>query len=93
MLISVYSLDEKEFQPNGDLQIFENEWMEVEVKPPLNWGLPPPATTLQVPNSFSEVEQGVPHFLCDEVDATYSDCDQEGNYIFCYFLSTSVMIS
>lgn len=73
-------VDEKEFQPSGDIQIFENEWMEVEVKPTLNWGLPIPTNTLQVPNSFSEIEHGVPHFLCEEVDANYSDYDQEGKF-------------
>lgn len=52
--------------------------MEVEIKPPLNWGLPLPTNTLQVPNSFSEIEHGVPHFLCEEVDANYSEFDQEG---------------
>lgn len=70
--------DEKEFQPCGDVQIFENEWMEIEVKPPLNWGFPISTVTQQVPNSFSNIETGVPHFLCEEIDASYSDCDLEG---------------
>lgn len=56
--------------------------MEVEVKPSLNWSLPTPSGTLQVPNSFSDVEQGVPHFLCDDIDANYLDCDLEGKISF-----------
>lgn len=71
--------EEKDFQPCGDNQIFENEWIEVEVKPPLNWGLSISTSNQQVPNSFSDIEHGVPHFLCEEIDASYSDCDLEGN--------------
>ncbi|CAH1099750.1 unnamed protein product [Psylliodes chrysocephalus] len=71
--------DRDAFQPNGDIQFFENEWMEVEVKLPLNWGLEAaPSTTLQVPNSFSDQEHGVPHFLCDVIDTEYSECDIDG---------------
>ncbi|KAJ8973342.1 hypothetical protein NQ317_004654 [Molorchus minor] len=71
--------DEKDaFQPNGDLQSFENEWMEVEVKPPLNWGLTISPVSLQVPYTFSDRDHGVPHFLCEDIDAEYSDCDLDG---------------
>lgn len=78
-LISVFLDDRDAFQPNGDIQFFENEWMEVEVKLPLNWGLEAaPSTTLQVPNSFSDQEHGVPHFLCDVIDTEYSECDIDG---------------
>lgn len=58
--------------------MFENEWMEVEVKPPLNWGLSTSPMALKVPNSVSDREQGVPHFLCEDIDAEYSDCDLDG---------------
>lgn len=54
--------------------------MEVEVKPPLNWGIPLPTALLEVPNSFAAGEQGVPHFLCDEIDSNYSDCDLDGEF-------------
>lgn len=76
--------DEKEFQPNGDIQIFENEWMEVEVKLPLNWSSSAPTGGLQVPNSFSDTEHGVPHFLCEEIDPNYSECDLDGIKYFSY---------
>lgn len=60
--------------------------MEVEVKSPLNWGLHSSPGTLQVPNSFSDREQGVPHFLCEDIDADYSDCDLDSEKrIYIYF--------
>ncbi|XP_018575456.1 GATOR complex protein DEPDC5 isoform X3 [Anoplophora glabripennis] len=76
----VYSdKDDKDIlQPCGDIQGFENEWMEVEVKPPLNWGLNTSPVALKVPNSVSDRERGVPHFLCEDIDAEYSDCDVDG---------------
>ncbi|CAH1990123.1 unnamed protein product [Acanthoscelides obtectus] len=70
--------DKDSFQPCGDLQIFENEWMEVEVKPALNWGLAVTPTHMQVPNRYSDRDSGVPHFLCEDIDAEYSDCDYNG---------------
>nr|XP_023026685.1 GATOR complex protein DEPDC5-like [Leptinotarsa decemlineata] len=76
---SDFFLDDKEnFIPSGDLQIFQNDWMEVEVKPPLNWGLTTPSTSLQVPNSHLDRDQGIPHFLCEDIDAEYADCDLDG---------------
>lgn len=77
----MYVSDEKEFQPCGDIQIFENEWMEVEVKPPLNWGLPLPTSALHIPTMLSDVETGVPQFLCDFVDANYADYDLDGIFL------------
>lgn len=56
--------------------------MEVEVKPPLNWGLTTSPMALKVPNSVSDREQGVPHFLCEDIDAEYSNCDLDGIKIF-----------
>ncbi|XP_074029674.1 GATOR complex protein Iml1 isoform X2 [Leptinotarsa decemlineata] len=70
--------DKENFIPSGDLQIFQNDWMEVEVKPPLNWGLTTPSTSLQVPNSHLDRDQGIPHFLCEDIDAEYADCDLDG---------------
>lgn len=57
--------------PNGDLQAFENEWLEVEIRPPLNWGLSKSPTALNIPNTFSDQEHGVPHFLCEDIDTEY----------------------
>lgn len=90
ILGNIFVEDEKEFQPSGDIQVFENEWMEVEVKPPLNWGLPTSTGSLQVPNSFSDIEHGVPHFLCDEIDANYSDCDLDGKFQYSDYIHISL---
>ncbi|CAG9822059.1 unnamed protein product [Phaedon cochleariae] len=67
--------DKDACQLNMDHQIFENEWMEVEVKPALNWGLNISPSFLQIPNSLSDRGQGIPHFLCEDIDPEYSDCD------------------
>lgn len=69
------------YQPIGDLQAFENEWLEAEIRPPLNWGLTASPTALNVPNANLEREQGVPHFLCEEIDLSYlqSDLDLDCN--------------
>ncbi|XP_050506541.1 GATOR complex protein Iml1 isoform X1 [Diabrotica virgifera virgifera] len=78
-LFYIISNDKDEtFQLCGDIEIFENEWMEVKVKPALNWGLAAPSSTLHVPNSFSDREHGVPHFLCDDIDAEYAERDLDG---------------
>lgn len=78
----LFFVDNKDgFQPIGDLQAFENEWLEVELRPPLNWGLTASPTALNVPNANLEREQGVPHFLCEEIDLSYlqSDLDRDCN--------------
>lgn len=58
----------------GDPDSFENEFLEVEVKPALNWGIPI-NTSLTVPH---DKETGVPHFLRDEIDPDYEEVDEEG---------------
>lgn len=63
------------FQPIGDLEAFENEWLEVEIRPPINWGLAVSPTALNVPNANLEREQGVPHYLCQEIDLSYLQSD------------------
>lgn len=68
-LFYIINPDDKEsYQPIGDLQMFENEWFEVEIKPAVNWGLSP--TNLS--------SSTIPHFLCDDIDADYGDCDLDG---------------
>lgn len=53
----------------------------MEIRPSLNWGLTASATALNVPNANLEREQGVPHFLCEEIDLSYlqSDLDPDCN--------------
>lgn len=70
-LFYIINSDEKDAVQTviGDLQVFENEWFEVEIKAALNWGLP--ITNLPINN--------IPHFLCDDINADYSDCDLDGN--------------
>lgn len=48
--------------------------MEVEIRPPLNWGLPPHKSSSNALN-VNNREQGVPHFLCDVIDASYLQGD------------------
>jgi len=73
--------DDKDYlSPLGDLQSFENEWLEVEIRSPLNWGRTTAPGALNVPNAYRNREVGVPHFLCDDIDTAYlqgeidSDC-------------------
>lgn len=58
----------------GDPDSFENEFLEVEVKPALNWGVPI-NSSLTVPY---DKETGVAHFLRDEIDPDYEEVDAEG---------------
>lgn len=76
-------LDDKDnILPLGDIQSFENEWMEVEIRHPLNWGSATSPTALNVPNTNNDRDQGVPHFLCENIDALYlqGDYDFDCNY-------------
>uniref|UniRef100_A0A1Y1KCF9 DEP domain-containing protein n=3 Tax=Photinus pyralis TaxID=7054 RepID=A0A1Y1KCF9_PHOPY len=57
--------------PIGDLQSFENDWLEVEMRPPLNWGRTVSDNAVNVPNVYKKDEVGVPHFLCDDIDTNY----------------------
>lgn len=52
--------------------------MEVEIKPALNWGLSLSNVGLEVPNSFSDRKYGVPHFLCEDINVEYTECDFGG---------------
>ncbi|KAL1494319.1 hypothetical protein ABEB36_009934 [Hypothenemus hampei] len=70
--------EKDDFQFFGDPDSFENEFLEVEIKPPLNWGLPDLSTNSMNRIFGSEAETGVPHFLCDDIDPEYGDVDSEG---------------
>ncbi|KAF5306981.1 hypothetical protein FQR65_LT07204 [Abscondita terminalis] len=64
--------DEKDFSPPiGDLQSFENEWLEVEIRSPLNWGQITSPSGVAISNANLKKEVGVPHFLCDDIDTAY----------------------
>ncbi|XP_034840644.1 GATOR complex protein Iml1 isoform X4 [Maniola hyperantus] len=66
--------------PLGDLQSFENEWMEVEVLGPRSPLLPPEATSGAIDISGSSPvtnESGIPAFLCDNIDPNYMQLESD----------------
>lgn len=57
--------DGEYLQPLGDLQGFENEWLEVEVKHPTGWRQSvPPSPSSETPSSPNVT----PKFLCTVVE-------------------------
>lgn len=69
--------------PLGDLQRFENEWVEVEMRPPKRWCEPTSPTTLPmvsspiaIPSCDTIDESNVPSFLRDDIDLTESMDDR-----------------
>lgn len=64
--------------PLGDLESFENEWVEVEMRPPKGWCEPTSPTTLSSPVSSCDAidESNVPPFLRDNIDSTESMDDK-----------------
>ncbi|XP_029671147.1 GATOR complex protein Iml1 isoform X5 [Formica exsecta] len=65
--------------PLGDLQGFENEWVEVEMRPPKGWCEPTSSTTsstmsspITIPNCDAIDESDVPPFLRDDINLTES---------------------
>ncbi|XP_076241100.1 GATOR complex protein Iml1 isoform X2 [Calliopsis andreniformis] len=63
------------FSPSGDLQSFENEWVEVEIKAPKGWCEPTSPTAfstmsspITIPNCDTVDESNVPPFLKDDLD-------------------------
>ncbi|KAL4714117.1 hypothetical protein ACJJTC_008471 [Scirpophaga incertulas] len=69
-------------KPLGDLQSFENEWMEVEVLSPRSPLLTTEQTTGAIDISGSSCvteETGVPAFLCDNIDPTYIDGENDSD--------------
>ncbi|KAF7279176.1 hypothetical protein GWI33_007586 [Rhynchophorus ferrugineus] len=77
-LFLFYIVDKDDpFKPNGDLDAFENEYLELEIKPALNWGLSNSPGAVKIPKAANDREAGVPHFLCDVIDLDYSEADME----------------
>ncbi|XP_025163444.1 GATOR complex protein DEPDC5 isoform X5 [Harpegnathos saltator] len=69
--------------PLGDLESFENEWVEVEMRPPKGWCEPASPTTLPTMSSPITIsscdaidESNVPPFLRDNIDLTESMDDK-----------------
>ncbi|KAL6430036.1 hypothetical protein ACFW04_007680 [Cataglyphis niger] len=64
--------------PLGDLQGFENEWVEVEMRPPKGWCEPSSVTSstisspITIPNCDAVDESNVPPFLRDDISLTES---------------------
>lgn len=72
------------FPPLGDLQSFENEWVEVEMKPPKGWCEPTAPTAnptisspISIPSCDTIDESSVPVFLRDDIDLTFVMDDRE----------------
>lgn len=66
--------------PLGNLQSFENEWVEVEMKPPKGWCEPTSSATVSnpitIPSCDTIDESNVPPFLRDDIDLTESIDDR-----------------
>lgn len=66
--------------PLGNLQSFENEWVEVEMRPPKGWCESTSSTTvptpITIPNCDTIDESNVPPFLRDDIDLTESIDDR-----------------
>ncbi|KAK9890698.1 hypothetical protein WA026_012049 [Henosepilachna vigintioctopunctata] len=82
--------DKDTFQPTGDLCSFENEWVEVEIKPALHWGIQQTPTNLN-PAIYSTGEYGVPHFLCEDINVDYAEEDVKGALFKRIRLETDVL--
>ncbi|XP_076285697.1 GATOR complex protein Iml1 isoform X7 [Lasioglossum baleicum] len=70
------------FSPTGDLQSFENEWVEVEIKAPKSWceptsmgTFPTISSPINIPSCDTVDESNVPPFLKDDLDLI--DCVQD----------------
>ncbi|KAL0108779.1 hypothetical protein PUN28_014128 [Cardiocondyla obscurior] len=63
--------------PLGNLQSFENEWVEVEMRAPKGW-CEPISSTISTPAIPSDAidESNVPHFLRDDIDLNESMDDR-----------------
>lgn len=69
-------------RPLGDLQSFENEWMEVEVLGPRSPLVPHEASSgaLDISGCSPLTDlTGVPAFLCDNIDPDYMHCDNDND--------------
>lgn len=69
------------FSPLGDLQSFENEWVEVEIKAPKGWCEPPSSGSfppMTISNCDTVDESNVVSFLKDDLDI--SDIADEADW-------------
>ncbi|XP_052750554.1 GATOR complex protein Iml1 isoform X4 [Galleria mellonella] len=74
-------------KPLGDLQSFENEWMEVQVLGPRSPLLPVDTASGAIDIAGSSPltnEVGVPAFLCDNIDPNYMQLESDGDCIPLY---------
>ncbi|KYN45026.1 DEP domain-containing protein 5, partial [Trachymyrmex septentrionalis] len=66
--------------PLGNLQSFENEWVEIEMRPSKGWCEPTSSTTVStvstIPSCDTIDESNVPSFLRDDIDLTESMDDR-----------------
>ncbi|XP_076544250.1 GATOR complex protein Iml1 isoform X8 [Osmia lignaria lignaria] len=72
------------FSPLGDLQSFENEWVEVEIKAPKGWceptspgTLPSVTSPMTIPSCDTVDESNVPSFLKDDLDLLSFEDDRD----------------
>lgn len=77
------------FSPLGDLQSFENEWVEVEIKAPKGWcepsspgSFPPMSSPMTISSCDTVDESNVAPFLKDDLDIsdTVDDREWQGNF-------------
>lgn len=69
-------------KPLGDLQSFENEWMEVEVLGPRSPLVSAEITARAIDISGSSPvtdDTGVPAFLCDNIDPNYMELGSDSD--------------
>ncbi|KAI8435162.1 hypothetical protein MSG28_003534 [Choristoneura fumiferana] len=69
-------------RPLGDLQSFENEWMEVEVLGPRSPLIPLESSTgaMDISGCSPQTDlTGVPAFLCDNIDPNYMQNDSDND--------------
>ncbi|XP_050344899.1 GATOR complex protein Iml1 isoform X3 [Nymphalis io] len=65
-------------KPLGDLQSFENEWMEVEVLGPRSPLLTSETGAIDISgNSTTTDDSGMPAFLCDNIDPNYMHMEND----------------
>ncbi|XP_066249180.1 GATOR complex protein Iml1 isoform X1 [Euwallacea similis] len=70
--------DEREvYLSYSDPDSFESEFLEVEIKPALNWGVPVNSAGSTISIRGESSEDGVMHFLREEIDPDYGEVDVE----------------
>ncbi|XP_044001787.1 GATOR complex protein Iml1 isoform X3 [Aphidius gifuensis] len=83
-----YIVQEKnhKLQHYSSAQSFENEWVEIEIKPPVNWCQPVTNSSLtNIPTSTCETidESNIPPFLRDDLDIYLLSQEKERQIINC----------